>query len=87
MSFGCIPVVLSDGWVLPFDRSIEWSQAAVVVPEACAAHTPALLRTFSPERIGCMARHVGEVWQRRLASLDAMVDTLLVEVEVLAQKT
>ena len=34
LSFGCIPVVLSDGLVLPFDRTIDWSKVAVT-PRTC----------------------------------------------------
>ena len=30
MSFGCIPIILSDGWVLPFSKSINWSKFALL---------------------------------------------------------
>ena len=82
LSFGCIPVVLSDGWVLPFDHTIAWTDAAVIVPESCAGHTPALLATFPPGRIAGMMSCAGSEYSRRLSSLDAIVETLLGEVEV-----
>ena len=33
MSFGCVPVVITDGWVLPLDRTIDWDAVAVRIDE------------------------------------------------------
>jgi len=31
MSHGCVPVIISDGWVLPFDRLIGWNSFAYII--------------------------------------------------------
>jgi hypothetical protein len=86
ISFGCIPVVLSDGWVLPFDRTIDWSKVAVTLPEALAVHVPAVLRAFDRGRICEMLGNVKAVYQQHLSSLDAMMEGLLGELEMLMSR-
>jgi len=39
-----IPVILVDGWPLPFDHIIDWSEAAIVLPESLALDPFELVR-------------------------------------------
>jgi hypothetical protein len=81
MSFDCIPVVLSDGWILPFDRTIPWTSVAVFMPEAMAHIVPQVLAQFSTERIAQMQRDIERLYRARLASFGEMIESLMVEIE------
>lgn len=83
ISFGCIPVVLADGWVLPFDRAIDWSAVALHPPEASAGALNRTLAEFAPETIAAMRAELARVWAERLGGLDAIVETLLREIEAI----
>ncbi len=83
LSFGCIPVIISDGWVLPFDRTIRWSDAAIGVAETEASKIGPILDYFKPGRIAQMQAAVAAIYQRHFATLDAVVETMLGELEML----
>ncbi len=83
MSFGCIPVVLSDGWVLPFDRTVDWSGLSLHVPEAEIEQAVARLRALPASRIAAMQSAVAAVYAEKFASLDHVTEGLLQEVELL----
>jgi hypothetical protein len=82
MSFGCIPVILSDNWVLPFDRAVKWSGIGLHLSENDIPSLPSLLRGFSAQRISSIQQHVVETYRKRFSNLDAIVETLLQEVEL-----
>jgi glycosyltransferase involved in cell wall biosynthesis len=83
MSFGCIPVIISDNWVSPFDRTITWSEIALHIPESEVEALPELLRAFDPERLATIGLAVRETYRACFANLDAIVDTLFRELEVI----
>jgi hypothetical protein len=83
MSFGCIPVILSDNWVLPFDRTVRWTEIALHPTENDIPALPRSLRAFSPERIAAIQRGVIKSFRDHFSSLDAIVETLLREIELL----
>lgn len=80
MAFGCIPIVVSDDWVLPFDRTIDWRRCALVVSEARVPDLPTMLAGFGAGRIAAMQHAVREVHDAHFADLDRVVATLLDEV-------
>ncbi len=82
MSAGCIPVVLSDGWVLPFDRIVDWSSCSVQVPENKASELPAILASFPTERIAEMQAKVAQIYASVFSSLDTVVAGILKEAEL-----
>jgi len=81
MSFGCIPVVLSDGWVLPFDHVIDWSEISLEFPEAEIPSVIHRLRTVSPRRVAAMQAAIREVYTQRFASMAAVTESLFQEIE------
>ena len=68
LSSGAIPVVYSDGWVLPYNRDVvDWSEVAVLLPQLRVNETLDVLRAI-PEETRCQMRKKGiEVYQRYVA--------------------
>jgi len=83
MARGAIPVVLSDGWVLPFDRLIDWANCSVRFHHEAVHRIPETLRAFMPEDILRMQRNVRGVYARVFANLDRIVASLFEEAAIL----
>lgn len=81
MSFGCIPIILSDGWVLPFDRIVPWEEFSLRVHADAIPHLPQILATFTRDDILSRQNKVLSVYHSRLASLDLMIAALMTEVQ------
>jgi hypothetical protein len=54
LSMGCIPVVLSNSWVLPFSEVIDWSSAVIVADERLLLQIPDQIRSISSFEIESM---------------------------------
>ncbi len=82
MSFGCIPIVLADGWVLPFDTSIDWPTIALHPREANIAQIPEWIASLPANRVAQMQRDVASTYMQKLSSFDAIVESLFQEIEL-----
>ena len=88
MSFGCIPILVADGLVPPFDRSLNWREFALLQQEARIGEIPAILAQLPPGRVAAMQRGVEEAYRRCLDGTDRVAATLLAEAEmILASKS
>jgi len=74
---GCVPVVLSNGWVLPFSEIVDWSQAAVVADERSLFLLPEMLRSLSPSNVYVMKRRGKILWERNFNSVETIVERTL----------
>lgn len=82
MSFGCIPIILSDNWVLPFDRLIDWSSCSLRPREDEIAPFTTLLKRLTDQEVLERKREVLGVYQEYFSSLSQIVSKgLLVELE------
>jgi hypothetical protein len=81
LSFGCIPVILSDGWVLPFDRLIDWHSISLRFPELRIREIPPILKGFAPNRVSEMRASALQTYRGHFAGTDRVVNSLLDEIE------
>ncbi|WKX93899.1 hypothetical protein Q1695_011286 [Nippostrongylus brasiliensis] len=77
LRLGCIPVVLSDDWILPFDEVIDWSAAAVVIPEDSVLLVPDILYTYTTQKIFKMKQRGLFLYYRYFSSVERIVMTSL----------
>ncbi|NXL89308.1 EXT1C protein, partial [Alectura lathami] len=73
----CIPVLLSDGWELPFSEVIDWGKAAVVGSERLLLQIPSAVRCIPPERVLAFQQQTQFLWDAYFSSVDKIVHTTL----------
>jgi len=74
---GCLPVILSNGWQLPFDEIIDWDSSTISVDERQLLQVPEILHLLSRPRIFTMRQQTQVLWDRYLSSVKKIVDTTL----------
>lgn len=85
MSFGCIPIVISDGLVLPFDRLIDWRECSLTVPEARVADIPDLLAAMDSATVDALRAAAERVYRVFLANFDKIAHSLIAELSIIAR--
>ena len=74
---GCIPVVMSDGWELPFSSVIDWSRAVICINERSLLQVPSILRSFSYEKILSMRQQCLFLYFAYFSSIHQIVSTTI----------
>lgn len=72
---GCIPVLLSNSWVLPFHPKIDWKQAAVWGDERLLLQVVDTVRSISPTQILALRQQTQVLWERYFSSIEKIVFT------------
>lgn len=77
LSVGCIPVLLSNDWVKPFDEIIDWKQVVVDGDERQLFQLGEMLRSFDPERIQRMRSLSLAIYETYFSSVQQIVLTTI----------
>ncbi|GJQ66024.1 putative transferase, transferring hexosyl groups [Trypoxylus dichotomus] len=72
---GCIPVILSNGWALPFAQVIDWKKAAIFADERLLLQIPDMVRSISPQKILKLRQQTQILWDRYFSSIEKIVFT------------
>lgn len=73
---GCIPVLLSNGWVLPFSEVIDWKAAAIIADERTLLQTLEVVRSIDQRRIFRIKQQTQIIWNQYLSSVERIVETV-----------
>jgi hypothetical protein len=74
---GCIPVLLSDGWQLPFSELIDWEKALINGDERLLMQIPGIVRSYSKSQVLAMKQHSIFLWNSYFSSVEKIVFTAL----------
>ena len=74
---GCIPVVMSDGWNLPFSSVIDWSRAVLHISEKALLQVPIILRSISRLQILSMKQQGTFLYYTYFSSIHQIISTTL----------
>ncbi|GKY93014.1 hypothetical protein MPSEU_000269900 [Mayamaea pseudoterrestris] len=88
LSAGAIPVVHSDGWVLPFhDALIKWSETcAIIIPEAKVHETEHILRGITKEERCRRQRNCLDLYQKYFSSPQGTVRGIIDALEFIQKR-
>ncbi|TDH00671.1 hypothetical protein EPR50_G00190760 [Perca flavescens] len=73
----CIPVILSNGWELPFSEVIDWRKAAIIGDERLLLQVPSITRSVGRDRILALRQQTQFLWDAYFSSVTKIVLTTL----------
>ncbi|XP_064483993.1 exostosin-1-like [Ornithodoros turicata] len=74
---GCVPVVLANGWELPFSEVIDWSRAALRADERLLLQVPDVLRSLSRRHVHQLKQQSQLLWETYFSSVDKIALTVI----------
>ncbi|XP_072465505.1 exostosin-like 1 [Notamacropus eugenii] len=74
---GCIPVLLSRGWELPFSEVIDWGTAAIIIDERHLLQIKSALQELPPARVLALRQQTQFLWDAYFSSVEKIVHTTL----------
>lgn len=74
---GCIPVLLSNGWELPFSELIDWRKAVIQADERLLTEIPSIVRSYSQEQILYLKQQALFLWEAYFSSVEKILLTTL----------
>lgn len=74
---GCIPVLLSPRWELPFSEVIDWTKAAIIADERLPLQVLAALREMLPSRVLALRQQTQFLWTAYFSSVEKVIHTTL----------
>ncbi|GKY97190.1 hypothetical protein MPSEU_000677400 [Mayamaea pseudoterrestris] len=78
LSAGAIPIILADGWVLPFsERLVSWESCAVMVPEDQVFQLPFILRAMSVEEQCQRRKTCYDIYRKYMATTEGTIQGIL----------
>uniref|UniRef100_A0A8C2WFZ8 Exostosin glycosyltransferase 1 n=1 Tax=Cyclopterus lumpus TaxID=8103 RepID=A0A8C2WFZ8_CYCLU len=73
----CVPVMLSNGWELPFSEIIDWNTAAVIGDERLLLQIPTTVRSIHHDKILSLRQQTQFLWEAYFSSVEKIVLTTL----------
>ncbi|XP_068180479.1 exostosin-1a-like [Antennarius striatus] len=73
----CVPVMLSNGWELPFSEIIDWNTASVIGDERLLLQIPSIVRSISQGQILSLRQQTQFLWEAYFNSVEKIVITTL----------
>ncbi|KAL8558763.1 hypothetical protein ACOMHN_043706 [Nucella lapillus] len=69
----CVPVLLSNGWELPFSEVIDWNRVVVWGDERLLLQVPSMVRGLSQPQIVAMRQQTQLLWETYFSSVEKIV--------------
>ncbi|CAG7721914.1 unnamed protein product [Allacma fusca] len=72
---GCIPVLLSNGWVLPFSEVIDWTETTLTGDERSLFQVLDMVRSIDDVKIFSLKQQSQILWNQYMSSIEKIIET------------
>lgn len=77
LAFGCIPVIIANTFIMPFQEIIDWKRAALFVPEDYIYSVIDISKSVSEDRRSEMSAHCVWLYQKYFSSMERITNVSL----------